>query len=105
MVKHEIRVELENAEVIRKIIEKAYFEEGYAGKIIGKKHHLTIREDDDVNYTIFKGLNGATVRITNVDVIDGAMRFMIDETNGDIRLYPISIYCIKENETDKYIFY
>lgn len=105
MVKHEIKVELGNSEVIKKIIEQAYFEEGYAGKIIGKKHHLTINEDDDVNYTIFKGLNGATVKITNADVIDGSMRFMIDETNGDIRLYPISIYCIRETETEKYIFY
>ena len=42
-------------------------------------------------------------KITNEEVIDGAMRFMIDETQGEIRLYPISIYCIKEE--DKYIFY
>jgi hypothetical protein len=31
------------------------------------------------------------------------MRFMIDESNDDLRIYPISIYCIKEDE--KYIFY
>jgi hypothetical protein len=105
MVKHEIKVEISNSEQIKNIIEKSYFEEGYAGKIMGKNHYLTITEDDDINYTIFKGLNGATVKILNDEVIDGAMRFMIDETNGDIRLYPISIYCIREVETNKYIFY
>ena len=72
------------------------------GKILGKKDYLTIDESDDINHVIFKGLNNATVKITN-EVVDGYMRFMIDETQGDIRLYPISIYCIKEN--DKYTFY
>jgi len=56
-----------------------------------------------VAYTIFKGLNSATAKITNEEVIDGTMRFMIDETSGEIRLYPISIYCIQEEE--RYIFY
>jgi hypothetical protein len=72
------------------------------GKILGKKDYLIIDESDDINHLIFKGLNNATVKITN-EVVDGYMRFMIDETQGDIRLYPISIYCIKEN--DKYTFY
>jgi hypothetical protein len=44
-----------------------------------------------------------TVKITNEEVIDGTMRFVIDETENELRLYPISIYCIKEEE--KYIFY
>ena len=103
MVKHEIKVELKSTEEIKKIIELAYFEEGFGGKILGKKHFLTITEQDDVNWTIFNGLHNATVKITNEDIIDGTMRFVIDESEGDIRLYPISIYCIKEE--DKYIFY
>ena len=41
MVKHEIKVELNKTEEIRQIIEKAYYEEGFGGKIIGKKHFLT----------------------------------------------------------------
>jgi hypothetical protein len=101
MVKHEIKVELSDSTSIQEIIEKAYFEDGRMGKILGKKHYLTIDESDEINYTIFKGLNNATVKITN-EVIDGSMRFMIDETEGDIRLYPISVYCIKEQ---KYSFY
>lgn len=102
MVKHEIKVEISQAENLRNIIEKAYYEDGFGGKLIGKKHYLVIDEDDDVNYTIFKGLNNATVKVTNEEVIDGSMRFVVDESEGDIRLYPISIYCVKE---DRYSFY
>jgi hypothetical protein len=103
MVKHEIKVEILKTEEIKSLIENAYFKEGDRGKIIGKKHFLEIKEDDDINYTIFKGLDGATVKVLNSDIIDGNMRFLVDETKGDIRLYPISIYAIVEN--DKYIFY
>lgn len=102
MIKHEIKVEISKSEELEKIIEKAYFEDGLVGKIIGKKHYLVIDESDEINYTIFKGLDGATVKVTNEDVIDGSMRFIVDETEGEVRLYPISIYCIKE---DRYSFY
>jgi hypothetical protein len=101
MIKHEIKVELSDSNTIQELIEKTYFEEGNHGKILGKKHYLTIEQEDDINYTIFKGLNNATVKIMN-DIIDGNMRFIVDETNGDLRLYPISIYCIKE---ERYSFY
>lgn len=103
MVKHEIKVEISKSEELKTIIEKAYFEEGFMGKIMGKKHFINIDESDDVNFTIFKGLNNATVKVTNEELIDGSMRFIVDETEGDLRLYPVSIYCIKEG--DKYIFY
>jgi len=101
MVKHEIKVELSDTDSIKSIIEKSYFEEGYSGKILAKKYFIPINEEDDVNYAIFKGLNNATVKITN-EVIDGSMRFMVDESQGDLRLYPISLYCVKD---DKYTFY
>ena len=103
MVKHEIKIELNKTEEIRQIIEKAYFEEGFGGKILGKKHYLTIEESDDVNYSIFKGLNNVTVKIINEEVVDGTLRFVIDDTEDIIKLYPISVYCIKEE--DRYIFY
>jgi hypothetical protein len=103
MVKHEIKVELEKSEDLLNLIQKAYFQEGLNGKILGKDHYITIEESDDINWTIFNGLNNATVKISNSNVIDGTMRFIVDETSGEIRLYPISIYCIKEDE--KYIFY
>jgi hypothetical protein len=70
---------------------------------MGNKNYIIVDEKiDDVAYTIFKGLNSTTAKITN-EIIDGTMRFMIDETQGEVRLYPISIYCIQEN--GKYIFY
>jgi hypothetical protein len=103
MVKHEIKVELEKSEDLLNLIQKAYFQEGLNGKILGKDYFITIQESDDINWTIFNGLNNATVKISNSDIIDGTMRFIIDETSGEVRLYPISIYCIKEDE--KYIFY
>ena len=103
MVKHEIKVEFNNSEALRKIIETAYFDEGFGGKILGKKHYIKIDESDDINHTIFKDMNNVTVKITNEEVIDGTMRFVIDETEGEVRLYPISIYSIKEE--NRYIFY
>jgi hypothetical protein len=103
-MKHEIRIEFPNAQILSNLIEKAYFEQGLSGKIINKEHHIIVDEkSDDVLHTILKGLNNATVKLINPDVIDGTMRFMVDETTGQVRLYPISIYCIKE--TDKYTFY
>jgi hypothetical protein len=104
MIKHEIKVEFSNSEALKTLISKAYFEQGQMGKIMGKENFIKVDETtDEVAYTIFKGLNSATAKITNEEVIDGTMRFIIDETQGEVRLYPISIYCIQEEE--KYIFY
>ncbi len=103
MIKHEIKVEFSNTEALKNLINKAYFEEGYMGKIMGKNNYIKVDESvDDIAYTVFRGLNSTTAKITN-EIIDGTMRFMIDETQGEVRLYPISIYCIQEE--DKYIFY
>lgn len=103
MVKNEIKVEYSNSENLKSIIEKSYFQNGLNGKINGKDNYLSITKDDDVNWTIFKGLNNVTVKINN-ELIDGSARFIIDDVDDDeIRLFPISIYCIKEDE--KYIFY
>ena len=103
MIKHEIKVEFSNSEALKNLIQKAYFEEGYMGKIMGKENYIKVDETiDDVAYTIFKGLNSVTAKITN-EIIDGAMRFMIDETQGEVRLYPISVYCIEQD--GPYIFY
>jgi hypothetical protein len=103
MVKHEIKVEISKSEEIKSLIQKAYFEEGLQGKILGKKHFLKIDKEDDVNYLIFKDLDGSTVKISNEEIIDGTMRFMVNESEGEVRLYPISIYVINEN--GRYIFY
>jgi len=103
MVKNEIKVDFSNTEELKNIIEKVYFTEGMGGKIIGNKNFIKINESDNVHYEIFKDMNSVTVKLHNPEIIDGSMRFMIDETQGEVRLYPISIYCIKEE--NKYIFY
>jgi len=103
MVKNEIKVEFSNSESLINIIEKSYFTDGVDGKIMGKSNVTTITESDGDTFNTLKGLHNATVKITNNDVIDGSMRFIIDESNDDLRIYPVSIYCIKES--DKYIFY
>lgn len=101
-MKHEIKVEFSDSKALQELIEKAYFEKGTKGKISGNQHYIRIDESDDVLHTVFKGLNNATVKIINDDVLEGSMRFLIDETQGEIRIYAASIYCIKE---DKYSFY
>lgn len=101
-MKHEIRVEYSNNQALLEVIEKAYFNDSL-GKISGKHNFIKVDESDDIMFTILNGLHNATVKITNSDVIDGAMRFIIDESYNELRIYPISIYCIKEQ--DKYSFY
>jgi hypothetical protein len=63
MVKHEIKVELKETNSLQEIIEKSYFEEGFGGKLTGKKHYISITQEDDINWTIFNGLHNATVKI------------------------------------------
>jgi hypothetical protein len=101
MVKYEIKVNYLNTEELRDIIQKAYFNEGNNGKLFGKQNFLKI--NDDVNLEIFKGLNNITVKLTNDEIIDGTMRFLVTESNDEIRLYPVSIYALPEGE--KYTFY
>lgn len=104
MVKYEIKVDLKQSTELRNLIEKSYFEDGFSGKIIGKKHFLEITKEDDVNWTIFKDLHNATCKVFCEDVIDGSLRFLIESGDSDIiKLYPISIYCIREE--DRFIFY
>lgn len=102
MVKHEIKVDFNETETLTSLIEKTYFEEGLMGKIVSKKNFITIESTDEVNHELFKGLNNATIKMYN-EAVDGSIRFLVDESDGDIKLYPISIYCIKENE--RYSFY
>ena len=100
MVKHEIKVEISSTDALQSLIEKAYFENGQMGRIMGK-HFLNI--ENDVDYTILKDIEGP-IKVYNKDIIDGNLRFMVDKgENDEIRLNPISIYCIIQNE--KYVFY
>lgn len=103
MVKQEIKVEFDDTQKLENLIQKTYFEDGFKGKILSKKHFISVGEDSNL-YDVFKGLDNATVRLLN-NSVDGSIRVLVDESEGEIRLYPISIYCVKEEENDRYSFY
>ena len=103
MLKHEVKVELINSQPLKEIIEKAYFEESN-GKINGNKNFFTINSENEPDaFEVLKEFNNTTVKICNVDTIDGSARFVVENGVDEIRLFPASIYCIKED--DKYSFY
>ena len=104
MVKHEIKIEFDNSEDLKSIIEKTYFEDGNMGKIGNKKNPILItKESDPQSYENLTGLGNTTIKISNQELIDGTIRFLVEEEKENIKIYPISIYCIKEE--DKYSFY
>jgi hypothetical protein len=104
-MKSEIKIEFSNKKELKKVIEKAYFEEGYLGKLLTKNNFVEVTpEVDDILYTVVKGLNNATIKITNNELIDGSCRFIVDDTGDNPKLFPISMYCIVD-DNKKYIFY
>lgn len=104
-MKSEIKIEFSNKKELKKIIEKAYFEKGYLGKLLNKDNFVEVTpEVDDILHTVIKGLNNATIKITNNDLIDGSCRFIVDDTGENPKLFPISMYCIVD-DNKKYIFY
>jgi hypothetical protein len=100
-MKYEMKIQYDKKKDLKNVIEKSYFEDNN-GKLKGKKHHLKIDKKDPI-YLMLKGLNNMTIRLTNEDLIDGCVRFVVDEQDNHINLFPCSIYCIIENE--KYSFY
>jgi len=103
MVKHEIRVEMKSTDSLSQLIERAYDIKDGKGTIKGNRHALEVCPNIDKElHTILTGLHMSTVKVTNNELIDGNLRFMVFEEGSSITLSPISIYCIKE---DKYIFF
>lgn len=100
-MKNELKIEFDNTEVLRDFIKKAYFEEGDRGKLKGK-HSIKI-EKGDIMWTILNGMNNLPIRILNNEVLDGSMKFIVDESTGDVQIIATSIYSIIDK--DKYIFY
>jgi hypothetical protein len=103
MIKHEIKVEILNSESLKELIERAYFVEGDSGKIKGNQNYMKLDDEKDTEMSkVLTGLHKSTIKVICPEVIDGSIRLMVEEAEGEIRLYPISIYCIKE---DRYTFY
>lgn len=102
-MKSELKIEFKDTEVLKELINRSYYEQGQQGKLMGKKSIKVNEKDDDVFYTIVKGLDRSTIKITNPNVINGNMRFLLEQDGDGYNLFPISIYCISEN--DMYTFY
>jgi hypothetical protein len=104
-MKSEIKIEFSNKKELKKIIEKAYFEEGYLGKLLTNSNFIEVTPDvDDILHTVIKGLNNATIKVSNEELIDGTCRFIVDDTGENPKIFPISMYCIVD-DNKKYIFY
>jgi hypothetical protein len=102
MVKYEVKMELDNSDLLKSLIEKSYFDNGNLGKINGNKNFITIDNTFEI-YNELKELTNSSIKISNQEIIDGTIRFMVTEDDNNIKLEPISIYCVKEE--DIYSFY
>lgn len=101
-MKYELKIEFKDKDQLKSIIDQTYFDNGNNGKLKGKLSPLSIDKEDPL-FIVFKGLNNATTKIFNDDVIDGVLRCVVDENEERINLFPINNYCIIEQE--KYSFY
>ncbi len=99
-MKSEIKVEINNKELISDFFKKSYKN----GKIHGSDNLLLLKKSDDKDlFNILKDSNKIIVRVTNKDVIDGFCRFVVEKNAKGINFYPISInYLIDHN---RWIFY
>jgi hypothetical protein len=104
-MKNEIKVEFSNKQILNDLIQKAYFENGQMGRLLGQKNWINLTPQiDDVVYTVAKGLHNATIRLTNTELIDGTFRFIVEDINDEVKLIPVSMFCIVD-ENQKYSFY
>lgn len=104
-MKSEIKIEFTQTKELRKLIEKSYFEKGYKGKLISKNNFIEINEKSNLElFSTLRGLNNATIKVSNQEIIDGNCRFIVDDTGENPRIYPISMYCITD-DNKKFIFY
>jgi len=102
-MKSEIKVDLTSQSLVD-LIQTAYFTNDQKGKISGKKHYLKITpEVDDIFYTIIKGLDRATIKVTH-PLIDGTLRCIVEDQE-ELRIYPVNTYCIVDEISQKYSFY
>ena len=102
-MKQEIRIEFNDNKNLDSIIKKSYFGKDNQGKIKGNKNNIELSKKHE-EYANFKGLDKSVVKLLNDELIDGSFRCIVEELDNKVKLYPISIYCIVD-EQDKYSFY
>lgn len=95
-MKHELKLDFDNTEELDEMIQRAYFIDGDKGKILGKGNTLNLNKNHS-EYDKFKGLNNTIVKVYNSKLIDGSLRFLVEEDSENISLQPASIYCVKED--------
>ncbi len=103
-MKFEMKVELEDRQALDNLIQGVYFDDLRNGKLSNKeKMALKVAKNDPLSI-LFRGLDNTIVRGYNNDLIEGTMRFVVNESGPEhIELIPCSVYCVIEN--DKYSFY
>lgn len=101
-MKHEMKIEFRENQILEEVIKGSYFSDANLGKLIGKKHSITISEEEPL-FIAFRGLNNTTIKLLNEDLIEGTMRCIVEESPNSISLFPINNYCIIQDQ--KYSFY
>ena len=96
-MKHELKIEYKDTKTF-----SAFIKETYDNGILTTKNSKMKFEKNSNIYSICKGLSNHTIRLTNDELIEGSLRFSIQEENDTIYLYPCSI--IYEMEGNKYSF-
>ena len=102
-MKQELRLNFNDDKVLQKIINKCYFDGDNLGKIRGNENYFNIKKDSDT-YKELEGIDNIVVKFMNDNLIEGVIRCLIKNEKGNIRAYPVSIYCIKL-EDELYSFY
>jgi len=96
-MKHELRFEFKDTKTLLAFVKSCYDN----GVLVDRTKKMTFEKTSHI-YSLCKGLSNLSVRIWNDEIIDGTMRFIIDEHSENIDLYPCSI--IYEMDNNKYSF-
>jgi hypothetical protein len=96
-MKHELKIEYKDTKALHDFIKSSYEN----GVLINKNNKLTF-DNKSQFYNLCKGLSNHTIRLINDELIEGSLRFSIQEEEDNIVLYPCSI--IYEIDNNKYSF-
>ncbi len=96
-MKYELKYEFNETKILLTFIKKAYKN----GKLVDKNNKLTFKSDTEI-YTLCKSLTNNCIRLHNNDIMEGSLKFIIQEEKNRIDLYPCCLFY--EIINDKYIF-
>lgn len=96
-MKYELKIEIKDTNLFLDLIKKSYS----GGILVDKMQKLSF-DSTTPTYHLCKGLTNLGARLYNDSIIDGTAKFIIEEEQDGVNLYPCSIYC--EYENNKYTF-